>query len=119
MVHHITTTDRNATYFAFHIRRGDFQYNEALISANEIWKNTKHLLDPNITNIIYISTDEPDRNWFLPFIQSGDYEVRFLSDYLPASHKLLGKKLNMNHIGMMEQVTYYYYYCFVIIRNYF
>jgi hypothetical protein len=54
-------TNQDATYFAYHIRRGDFQYEETQIPAEEIWENTKHLLNPNISTLIYIATDESNR----------------------------------------------------------
>jgi hypothetical protein len=103
-------TNVDATYFAFHIRRGDFQYHDTRISAETIWQNTKHLLNASISSIIYISTDEKDKSFFKPFYESG-YTIKFLSDYLSIiqerkhqdSH-LLKTKFNMNHIGMIEQV---------------
>jgi hypothetical protein len=54
-------TNQDATYFAYHIRRGDFQYEDTQLSAQEIWDATKHLLNPNITTLIYIATDERNR----------------------------------------------------------
>jgi hypothetical protein len=54
-------TNFNATYYAFHIRRGDFQYKETQLGAEKIWNNTRHLLDKSISNLIYISTDEKDK----------------------------------------------------------
>ena len=54
-------TNLNATYFAFHIRRGDFQYKDTQIPAERIWANARPLLDPSISRLIYIATDESDR----------------------------------------------------------
>jgi hypothetical protein len=54
-------TNQDATYFAYHIRRGDFQYEDTQLSAEEIWGATKHLLNPNVTTLIYIATDERNR----------------------------------------------------------
>jgi hypothetical protein len=69
-------TNLDATYFAYHIRRGDFQYEDTQLSAEEIWGATKHLLNPNITTLIYIATDERNRcvmcchSWAVSFVKS-------------------------------------------------
>lgn len=59
-------TNMNATYFAFHIRRGDFQYKDTQISAERIWSNARPLLDPAVSNLIYIATDEKDKGSLRP-----------------------------------------------------
>jgi GDP-fucose protein O-fucosyltransferase len=84
-----------------HIRRGDFQYHETRVSAQEILNTVKHLLDTNVTRILYIATDEKDKNFFLPFRQH--FQVRFLSDFVLKAH-LGDDHLNQNHVGMVEQV---------------
>lgn len=112
----------DATYYAVHIRRCDFQYQDTRLSAEKIWNNIKHFFNQSISSVIYISTDEKDKTFFKPFLQSG-YTVKFLSDFLPSikqhtftfdetsnsnnlnkHHHLRQMKLNMNHIGMIEQV---------------
>jgi hypothetical protein len=97
----------DATYFAYHIRRGDFQYHDTQLTADQIWDNTKHLLNISVTSVIYIATDEKDKNFFKPFYDSG-YTLKFLSDYLPMleskDHQQKIGKFNKNHIGMIEQV---------------
>ena len=94
-------TGVGATYHAFHIRRGDFQYHDMKISADEIWQNTRHLLNKNITPVIYISTDEKDKSFFRPFMDH--FEIKFLEDYYHIA-RLDQSSLNQNHIGMIEQV---------------
>eukprot|EP00606_Chrysophyceae_sp_TOSAG23-5_P000226 GSChrysophyteH2.ASY1.ANO1.1631.1 assembled CDS len=42
----------HSTYIAYHIRRGDFQYKDTRITAEEVYSNTKHLLHPQRTSII-------------------------------------------------------------------
>ena len=107
----------DATYHAYHIRRyviyylvfiyslmmlltrGDFQYHHTRMSAEQIWSNTKHLLNANRTKVLYISTDEKNLSFFQPFRQQ--FHVVFLKDFI---HKILHDKFNRNHIGMIEQV---------------
>jgi hypothetical protein len=113
-------TNYNSTYFAFHIRRGDFQYKETRLSAETIWENTRHLLDTSVSTLIYIATDEKDVTFFKPFMQP-PYTVKFLHDYeallgwvsVPGQGGRSssgsgggagGKGLNRNHLGMIEQV---------------
>jgi len=94
-------SNKGATYHAFHIRRGDFQYKHTRMGADQIWNNTKHLLDPTRSTLVYIATDEKDKSFFEPFKKQ--YTVRFLRDYVAKA--LLGDgHLNQNHIGMVEQV---------------
>ena len=99
-------SNKDATYFAYHIRRGDFQYKHTKISAQEIWDNTKHLLDNNRTSVIYVATDESNKEFFEPFHRGSEnhnFKVVFLADYIKRA--MLGDShLNQNHIGMVEQV---------------
>ena len=96
-------TNEGASFFAFHIRRGDFQFKETRLPANQIWESSKHLLDvktPNNVKLIYIATDEKDKNFFAPF--KNGFEVRFLENYY---EKAGLNDLNQNHIGMIEQIV--------------
>ncbi len=97
--------DKNnfATYFAFHIRRRNFSkhYPATDISAEQIWENSRGLLDPAVTRLIYVSTDERNVSFFAPLMK--EYIVRFLHDYTNELHSG-GGKVNRNHIGMIEQV---------------
>ena len=95
--------DTFATYFAFHIRRGDFQYDDMRLSANEIFSNSIGFLNKSVTTLIYIATDEKNRSFFQPFTDS-HFTVKFLDDYIHAAKKGT-KKLNHNHIGMIEQIV--------------
>lgn len=94
-------TSADATYHAYHIRRGDFQYKHTRLSAQEIYDQTKHLLDPTVTKLLYIATDESDKKFFAPFMK--DFTVRFLAD-ISERGKLGDGHLNQNHVGMVEQV---------------
>jgi hypothetical protein len=99
----------DATYYAFHIRRGDFQYSETRLDAETIWNTVKHLTTVNVSRIIYISTDEKNHLFFKPFENSLDhvqdkFQLRFFSDYEKYIYKLY-PDLNPNMIGMIEQVV--------------
>jgi hypothetical protein len=100
---HGGNSNMNATYFAYHIRRGDFQYKDTRLSAEEIYGHTKHLLNRNVSNLIYIATDERDKTFFKVFLNSG-FEVRFLEDYAGPARLKEDHNINQNHIGMIEQV---------------
>jgi hypothetical protein len=90
----IENGDPSGTFDSFHIRRGDFQYKETRISADEIYENTKEILVPNST--IFIATDEKDSSFFDPLRQH--YNLLFLNDF-----KHLIKGLNTNYMGMLDQ----------------
>ena len=90
----------DAVYHAVHIRRGDFQYSHTQLPAATLYNNIKHLLDPNVTKILYISTDEKNMNFFEPFRKH--FTLRFLHHLTITAH-LGDHHLNQNHIGMVEQ----------------
>ncbi len=94
--------DEHATYFAYHIRRGDFQYKDTRLTAETLWENTKHLLNINITSLIYIATDETNHSFFQPFM-TNHYTVKFLHNYIDDIQNGTSR-MNHNHIGMIEQV---------------
>lgn len=97
-------TNLDATYFAYHIRRGDFQYEHTRITAEEVWSNTKDVLDSSRTKLLYIASDERDRSFFNIFHQQ-NYTIVFIEDVLNPILKELGnQKMNRNHIGMIEQI---------------
>ena len=59
-----------------------------------------HLLDTNVTRLLYIATDEKNKAFFQPFHHA--FTVRFLDDYVDRAH-LGDAHLNQNHLGMVEQ----------------
>jgi len=95
-------TRSGPTYFALHIRRGDFQYGHTRRSAEEIWSNVKHLLNASVTRLLYISTDEKNSSFFDPFREV--FTVKFLDDYVEAAGLQPGH-FNQNFMGMVEQVV--------------
>lgn len=105
--------DTRGTYYAYHIRRGDFQYKATRLSGATIWNNTKELLDASISPIIYIATDEKDKREFRDFKGGIDrltlhprFKVRYLRDY--TERALLGHstgRMGPNWHGMIEQIV--------------
>jgi len=60
-----------------HVRRGDLQYKEVKISAEEWYENLKEIW--NEGEMIFIATDERNKTFFDPIKEHHD--VRFLDDY--------------------------------------
>merc|ERR1712166_876318 len=87
----------SASYTSLHIRRGDFQYHEVKISAQQIFDNLAPLLKRSGKKKIYISTDESNKEFFSPFTDAG-YEIWFWNDVKPAT------KVPYHLEGMLEQL---------------
>lgn len=47
---------------------GDFQWPKMRISAEEWHENTRIWLEPDDQHLLYIATDETDRDWFSKWI---------------------------------------------------
>lgn len=90
----IENGDPDGIFDSFHIRRGDFQYKDTRISAEQIYDNTKDILVENST--IFIATDEKDASFFDPLRKH--YNLLFLKDF----HHLI-EDLNTNYMGMLDQ----------------
>eukprot|EP00804_Cyclotella_cryptica_P030282 CCRYP_019226-RC/>CCRYP_019226-RC protein AED:0.25 eAED:0.25 QI:120/1/1/1/0.76/0.66/18/2265/1695 len=84
-------------YSALHVRRGDLQYKEVLIPAEEWYETTKKLWQPK--EILYISTDEQDKSFFDPLAKHHD--LRYLEDY---TEKAGLSKLDKHFMGMVESI---------------
>ena len=85
-------------YSALHVRRGDLQYKEVIISAEEWYENTAKLYKPK--EILYIATDERKKEFFDPIAKHHD--LRFLGDY---TEKAGLDKLDSSLMGMVEIVV--------------
>lgn len=85
-------------YSALHIRRGDLQYKEVIIPAEEWYENTALLWQPK--EILYIATDEKNKTFFDPIAKHHD--LRFLGDYWKKAG--LGN-LDSNLMGMVEIIV--------------
>ena len=83
-------------YDSFHVRRGDFQFKRTRISAEEMYKNTKDILQPGAT--VFIATDERDKKFFDPLREH--YDIKFLDDF---KTELTG--INTNYYGMIDQLV--------------
>ena len=84
-------------YSALHIRRGDLQYKEVRISAEEWYENTAKLWKPD--EILYIATDEKNRAFFEPIKKH--HQLRFLDDYL---EKAGLADIEKQYWGMIESI---------------
>jgi hypothetical protein len=78
-----------------HIRRGDFQYKQTRIEADEIYENIKDVIKEK--NTLFIATDEKNTEFFKPLMDH--YHVYFLNDFLH-----LVPSLNKNYYGMLDQL---------------
>lgn len=85
-------------FSAMHIRRGDFQFKNVKIPAEEWYENTKEIWQTN--EIIYIATDERNKTFFDPIAKHHD--VRFLDDYWELAG--LGD-IDSNYFGMIDTIV--------------
>ena len=88
-------TNPNGEFDSVHIRRGDFQYKQTRIEADEIYKNVEDQLTENAT--VYIATDERNKDFFKPL--EDHYDVVYFDDF-----KHLIEGLNTNYYGMLDQL---------------
>ena len=89
--------ERAGGFSALHIRRGDLQFKEVIISAEEWYENTAKLWQPN--ELLYIATDENDRAFFEPIAKH--HQLRFLDDYLEKAGLAAIEK---QYLGMIESI---------------
>jgi len=61
----------------FHIRRGDFQYKETRLEADQLYEKSKDLMPEG--SVLYIATDERKKDFFDIFKKH--YKVYFLDDF--------------------------------------
>mmetsp|Transcript_24180 Transcript_24180/g.59183 ORF Transcript_24180/g.59183 Transcript_24180/m.59183 type:complete len:1126 (-) Transcript_24180:1246-4623(-) len=83
---------------SLHVRRGDLQYKEVKIPAEEWYNNTKEIW--NKGEILFIATDERNKTFFDPIKQH--HEVRFLDDYWDMAK--LGE-LDPYFLGMVDTIV--------------
>lgn len=86
----------NGFFDTFHIRRGDFQYEDMIVDASVLYESCKDIIPQNAT--VYVSTDERNRSYFQPL--ADHYDLVYLEDFLP-----LIKGLNTNYYGMIDQLV--------------
>jgi len=85
-------------YSTLHIRRGDLQFKESRISAEQWYETTRKLWQLN--EILYISTDEKNKTFFEPLAKHHD--LRFLDDY---TEEVGLSKLDNHFMGMIETIV--------------
>ena len=88
--------DPEGLFDTMHIRRGDFQYKKTRLEADKLLELSIDKLKPG--NLLYIATDERDKQFFEPFKQH--YDVVFLDDF---THLIEG--INTNYYGMLDQLV--------------
>lgn len=81
---------------AFHIRRGEFQYQKTRLSASDIYNASK----PEISDgtLVYVATDERNKTFFADL--QTHFDVVFLDDFLP-----LLNGLDSIYYGMVDQLV--------------
>ena len=67
----------NGDFDTVHIRRGDFQYKDTRLEADELYKLSKDVLHAD--GVLYIATDERNKKFFDPF--RAHYKIYFLDDF--------------------------------------
>jgi hypothetical protein len=85
-------------FSALHIRRGDLQYKEVKISAEEWYNNTKEIWKPNET--LFIATDERNKTWFDPIAKH--HPLKFLDEFW--DYAKLGD-LDSSFLGMVDTIV--------------
>lgn len=81
---------------AFHIRRGEFQYQKTRISAGEIYNASQ----PEIHDgaVVYVATDERNKTFFAEL--QAHFDIVFLDDFLP-----LLNGIDSIYYGMIDQLV--------------
>jgi hypothetical protein len=83
---------------SLHVRRGDFQYKEVKLPAEEWYENTKEIWRQG--EVLFIATDERNKTFFDPIKKH--HELRFLDDYWDMAK--LGD-LDSNFLGMIDTIV--------------
>jgi len=95
-----TDDEGGGGYSSLHVRRGDFQYKKMKVSADEWYANTKEIWKQD--EILYIATDEKDKDTFFKPFSSAGHKSYFLSDF----NDLVGlDSMDPNWMGMIDVVV--------------
>jgi len=81
---------------SFHIRRGDFQYKNTRLEADQIYENTKDAIPDKTT--VFVATDHQGKPFFKPL--ADHYNLVYLNDF---KKELEG--VNSNYFGMIDQLV--------------
>lgn len=90
--------EEGKTWSSLHVRRGDLQYKNVKIPAEEWYNNTKEVWKPG--EILFIATDERNKTFFDPIKEH--HELRFLDDYWDEAK--LGD-LESTYLGMVDTIV--------------
>lgn len=82
-------------FYTMHVRRGDFQYKETRIEADQILANIRDIIPKG--SVLYVASDEKSHTFFNDF--GKDYKIYFLDSNPP-----LYQGLNSNFYGMLDQL---------------
>lgn len=83
-------------YYAIHVRRGDFQYKDLVIPAEQIYNNIKNVVPQG--SKLYISTDETDKLFFSIFEEN--YDVKYYDDI----KHVIDCNIHKDLVGLVEQL---------------
>ena len=83
-------------YYAIHVRRGDFQYKDLILPAEQIYNNIKNIVPQG--SKLYISTDESNKSFFSIFEEK--YDVKYYDDVKHVVYSNIHDDL----IGLVEQL---------------
>ena len=86
----------NGEFDSFHIRRGDFQYKNTRLEADQIYENVKGDIPDKTT--VFVATDHQGKPWFKNLTKH--YDMVFLKDF---KKELEG--VNTNYYGMIDQLV--------------
>ena len=89
--------DDDASFHTMHIRRGDFQYEDVRLTAEQIYEdNVRNWFTPG--KVVFVATDEKDMKFFDPLRKH--YRLLFLKDY---QHLLT--EVDYHNYGMIDQLV--------------
>ncbi|KAL7532702.1 hypothetical protein ACHAXR_006532 [Thalassiosira sp. AJA248-18] len=86
----------NGEFDSFHIRRGDFQYKNTRLEADEIYNHSRAEIPDGST--VFVATDHQGKPFFKPLAKH--YDLVFLNDF-----KEELKDVNTNFFGMIDQLV--------------
>lgn len=99
----------NGSFSSFHIRRGEFQYKEVKIPADEMLANVGDYIPKG--QLLFLATDERNKTFFKPFFERFP-QVKFLDDYMDMAGL---RNINPNFLGMIDQVCVIRFVSFICI----
>jgi GDP-fucose protein O-fucosyltransferase len=91
----------NGEFHSFHVRRGDFQYKDTRIEAEEIYNNVRDVLPEG--SAVFIATDERNKAFFNVLKQH--YDIKFLDDFINELNPPGFPTINTNYYGMIDQLV--------------